>query len=33
VRALDDPFVLSRLLTAELLLTSRHDAAALPRAA
>lgn len=33
VRALDDPFVLSRLLTVELLLTSRRDAAALPRAA
>jgi hypothetical protein len=33
LRTLDDPYVLSRLLTVELLLTSRRDAAALPRAA
>jgi asparagine synthase (glutamine-hydrolysing) len=33
LRALDDPFVLSRALTVELLLTSWRDAAALPRAA
>jgi hypothetical protein len=33
LRALDDPFVYSRALTVELLLTPSRDAAALPRAA